>query len=224
MKQLTMVLVGVFLSVGTLYAQDDDLGSGGSLDGGDLLIEITASPFNGDGWGDQLLHFGAFRARYAVTDVLVPRLGVTMDLNNTQSTPDEVLTYGQYEVMPGLEYHLRIDGAFRSYAALDLIFGQRNVSLESSTGSSVDGASEVPTSANYNFSDRGFLRYGVNLGFGAEYHLGSRFYIGTEIGFKLYQDNMVEVMVDGEKFQDSVKDSYAKLNTMNAIRIGFKLL
>jgi len=218
-----MVLSVFLYAVIPLSAQDEYSSSltGGNFDPGDLLVEVTGTPFQ----GSSLMDFGSLRLRYGVTQTLVPRLGISMDLNNTQTTPDVVTNLSKFELRPGLEYHLGINDAFRSYAFVDVILGSRSASRESTTGSSVDGSTQVPTSANYNFSSayRGYFRYGAALGFGADYHFSSRFYIGAEIGFQLYQDKMSEISVDKEKFQDSVTSSYGNMSTQNSIRIGFKL-
>jgi len=223
MKKLLMVLTAILISGSFLYAQDDpdESSAGGTFDPGDLLIEITGTPFS----GSSLLDFGSFRARYAVTDVIVPRLGFGMTVNTTQSTPDVVTNLNEFEVRPGCEYHLRVDGSFRSYAALDVILGGRVASRESTTGSSVSGSTQIPSGTNYGFSDtyRGHFRYGVAVGAGAEYHLSSKFYIGAEIGFQFYNDKKNEVSVDGEVYQGTVINSHASVNTQNTIRIGFKL-
>lgn len=215
-------MVATFMSVGLLHAQDVDEGTqGGSFDPGSLLIEITGTPFE----GSSLLNFGSLRARYGVTDVIVPRLGITMALSTVPRTPDVVVDNSEFELRPGCEYHLTIDGSFRSYASADFIIGSRTVNYESTTGSSVTGASSVPNGNNQFYSEnvRGHFRYGIAFGAGAEYHLSSRFYIGAEIGLEFYNDKKSEILVDGELYQNSVTVGRGGINTRNAIRVGFKL-
>lgn len=220
-----MVFVALLFSGGLLYAQDDQddlLMSGGTLDPGDVLIEITGSPFD----GSTLLSFGSFRARYAVTDRIVPRLGFNMDMDSQQPSPDLVTSTFEYTVAPGCEYHLAIEGSFRTYAALDVIVGQRTSKRESTTESSVSGSTSSAdniTSSSY-IANRGHFKLGVGLGVGADYYFSSRFYIGTEIGFQLVRENKSEIKIDGELYQDAVTNNYGSLNTMNTFKIGFKLL
>lgn len=220
MRKIVMVSIVMLLFGSALQAQDEE-SSGGAIESGDLLIEITGNPFE----GSSLLNFGALRARYAVTDVIVPRIGFTMDLSNQQSTPDEVTNWSEYNLALGCEYHFTSEGGFTSYAAADLLWGQRFASVESTSGTTVDGSTEIPSGSNYDFSDyyRGHIRYGIGLSLGADYHFNSRFYIGTEIGVSLYQDHKDEITVDGSKYQESVTSSYGVVNISNTFRVGFKL-
>lgn len=224
MKKLFLFSVVLLLSISPLIGQDSvekDL-SGYSPAAGDVLIEITGTPFA----GNSLLNFGSFRGRVFVSENLAPRLGLSMNLNNGQSTPDVVTNLSQYTVMPGLEYHLTNEGSFRSYVALDLSIGQRFASLESLSGESVDGSTQVPTVDNFSFSTsrRGYFQLGGGLSVGAEYHFGSRFYIGTEIGFNYLRTMFDDVLVDGQLFQVGTLTNTGSLNTINTFRIGFKLL
>lgn len=221
MRKCVLVSLAILLSWGTLFAQDEDSSGseGGYFDAGDLAFEITGTPFT----GGSLLDFGSFRARYAVTTNIVPRLGINMDLNNTQTTPDAVTNYSTYTLRPGCEYHFSIQDGFRSYAAFDFIVGQGISNYESTTSYSIDGATSVNI-ANGTTSGRGYFMFGIGAGVGAEYHFGSRFYIGTEVGFNLYQQYNDEVTVNGELFQEKTKNSFADINTMNSVRVGFKFL
>lgn len=201
-----------------VYGQDD-FTEIGYMDRGDMVIEMTGTPFD----SESLLSFGSFRARYAATDVVVPRLGLSLDFRNSQTSPDVVINSSTYQIAFGIEYHLRIEGGFRSYVYFDGIFGQRNSSRESTTSPSVDGAISVPSSYFSTVSNRGYLRYGGGIGFGAEYHLTSRFYIGSEIGLQFTSDKNKEVTVDNELVIPSTQTNFGGLNTQNALRIGFKL-
>ncbi|MEQ8471440.1 MAG: hypothetical protein RIC35_09650 [Marinoscillum sp.] len=209
----------VFMVVNLFVYGQDDFKEIGYMDRGDMVIEITGSPFD----SESLLSFGSFRARYAATDVVVPRLGVSVDFRNSQTSPDVVINSNTYQINFGIEYHLRIEGGFRSYFYVDGIFGQRNSSRESTTSPSVDGAINVPSSYFSTVSNRGYLRYGGGMGFGAEYHLTSRFYFGTEIGFQFTSDKNKEVTVDNELVIPSTQTNFGGLNTQNVLRIGFKL-
>lgn len=220
MKKVFMVLIAfVFAGSSALYSQD---GEGTGPEGGDLLIEITGTPFA----GSSLLNFGQFRARYVLNDKLVPRLGVSFDLSNANTTPDLVTNNSTFTVMPGVEYHLTAEGPYRAYAAGSFIIGSRSASRESATGPSVDGSTQVPSGTNYSFStgSRSYFQYGLEIATGAEYHFNSRFYMGVEIGFQFYKNNYKEVMVDGELYQDATSATYGNLTTNNSFRIGFKLL
>ncbi len=224
MRKCVLVSLAILLSWGTLFAQDEDSSSGsegGYFDAGDLAFEITGSPFATT--GGSLLSFGSLRARYAVTTNIVPRLGIEMYLSNTQNTPDAVYNSSSYTLRPGCEYHFAIQDGFRSYAAFDFIVGQRFASSESTTSYSVDGATSVNTSSG-TANGVGYFMFGVGAGVGAEYHFNSRFYIGTEVGFNLFQQYKNEVYVDGELFMDKTKSSYVNMNTMSTLRVGFKFL
>ncbi|MGB3466921.1 MAG: hypothetical protein WBA74_16695 [Cyclobacteriaceae bacterium] len=223
MRKLFLFSIVLLLSAGTLIAQDDvGADSGGGPESGDVLIEITGTPFE----GSSLLNFGAFRTRLFVSDKIVPRLGLTYSVNNTQTSPDVATNFSQYSVMPGVELHLTNEGAFRSYAALDIVIGQRFASLESINGPSVDGSTQIPTVDNQTLrtTSRGYFQIGGNLSLGAEYHFGSRFYIGTEIGFNYVRTMYSDVSVDGELYQEGTSANSGSLNTTNTFRIGFKLL
>lgn len=227
MRKLFLFSIVLLLSVSTLVAQDDVGSPAGSDSGnipeqGDVLIEITGTPFE----GSSLLNFGSFRARFFVSDKIVPRIGFTINASNDQSTPDIVTNLTEYTAMPGVELHLTRESKFRSYAALDVIVGQRFASLESISGASVDGSTQVPNGNNFNFSTarRGFFRIGGNLSVGADYHFSSRFYIGTEIGFSYIRTMYSDVSVDGELYQAGTSGNSGSLNTINTFRIGFKLL
>ena len=208
MRKCVLVLLAFVASWSTLYAQDDESSSGGGgfFDAGDLAFEITGSPFSRDlpnSTDGTFLSFGSFRARYAVTTNIVPRLGINMDLYNNQVSPDVVVNSSMYTLMPGCEYHFRIENGFRSYAALDLLIGQQFASLESTTQSNVNGATSVPSSSSdYYTGDRGYFMFGVGAGVGADYHFSSNFYIGAEIGFRLAQYKWSDIEVDGELFQE----------------------
>lgn len=223
MRKLFLFSIVLLLSAASLIAQDDvGADSGGGPESGDVLIEITGTPFA----GSSLLNFGAFRTRFYVSDKVVPRLGLTYSVSNQQSSPDIATNLSQYSVMPGVELHLTNNGAFRSYAALDVIVGQRFASLESVNGPSVDGSTQIPTVPNQSLSTarRGYFQIGGNLSFGADYHFSSRFYIGTEIGFNYLRTMYSDVSVDGELYQEGTSANSGAVNTINTFRIGFKLL
>lgn len=221
MRRCVLVsLLFLFIGHYSLLAQDLELESeGGYFERGDMTVEITGTPFD----GSSLLNFGSFRARYAVTNSLVPRLGVSIDLSNNQSTPEIVVNSNSYTLRPGLEYHLTNSGGFKSYAALDLIIGQRSASYESSIGSSVEGTTYLPSSPNSSISSKGYFAFGTGLSVGADYHFGSRFYVGTEIGFQWTKYNYVDVLVDGQLFQAGTSSNIVNINAMNSFRVGFKL-
>ncbi len=218
MKKLFFVLLALSLTYASAKAQDVEEGYG--PEPGELLIEITGTPFV----GSSLLNFGMFRARYLVSYVVVPRVGVYMDINNSSSTPDLVTNNSTYMIAPGVEFHLQNEGKFRSFVAVDVMAGMRNTSLRSTTGSSVVGATSRPSSNNQNLSNRGYMQVGANVGFGADYHFNSRFYIGMEVGLQLIRQLNSEITVDGELYQESTISNFGNVNTSNSFRIGFKLL
>lgn len=221
MRKLFMVFM-VFLLAATMAQAQDETETFIGPSSGDLLIEITGTPFE----GSSILNFGSFRARYIIRDTFVPRVSANMSINATQSTPDKVTTLSEYTVAPGLEYHLQRSRGFRSYIAADLIFGQRFASAESTTGQAIDGSTQVPSGNNYSFSEslRGHTQYGGQLAFGADYHFSSRIYIGVEIGFQFVHSKKNEVKVDGQMYQAETVYNYGSINTNNSFRVGFKLL
>ncbi|MGM0581153.1 MAG: hypothetical protein ACQETL_10765 [Bacteroidota bacterium] len=222
MRKQLMLLTALLLLSCPIFAQDEsaeESSSGGMAGTGDLLFEVTGTPFN----GSSLLNFSEFRGRYFLAEVMAIRIGMTMDLNNNQPRPDLVYNESYYGIMPGFEYHLDNDGSFRSYAAADLMFGQRIASSKSSTGPTTIGA----TAYDYNndiVSGRGYLEFGGRLSVGAEYHFNSRFYIGGEIGFQYAYRMNDEVFVNGESVQKSTVSNVGFLTTANSIKIGFRFL
>ncbi len=225
MLKKSILLLTVFLTGNFLYAQDDPFAMDPIIgsQSGNMMFEITATPFE----GSSLLDFGSMRIRAAVSDLLVPRLGINMHFNSEQETPDYVSNWTEYEVRPGLEFHLTRESSFRSYTSLDFIIGQRHASIDSksSTSPSVSGSIQVPTRANMHFSDsqRGHFRLGFGLGFGADYYFNAKFYVGAEIGLEFYNDTMSEVSVDGELFQEELTIRRGGVNTQNALKVGFIL-
>jgi hypothetical protein len=224
MRKQLMLLSALLLLSCPIFAQDESSeeegSSGGMAGAGDLLFEVTGTPFD----GSSLLNFSEFRARYFITEEMAVRLGMEMNLNNNQQTPDVVINDSYYGLMPGFEYHFVNDGSFRSYAAADLMFGQRIASLKSSTGPTVMGATTVPNNPNSFVGGRGYTQFGGRISIGAEYFFGERFYVGGEIGFQYIYRNDNEVFVDGESFQAPTTSSFGFLNTTNAIKIGFRFL
>ena len=224
MRKQLMLLTALLLLSWPILAQDESSGessSGGMAGAGDLLFEVTGTPF---GTGGSLLNFSEFRARYFITEDMAVRLGMAMNLNNNQQTPDVVINDSEYSLMPGFEYHFVNDGSFRSYAAADLMIGQRIASRKSSTGPTVLGASTLPNNPNSFIGGRAYTQFGGRISIGAEYFFGERFYIGGEVGFQYVRRNNKEVFVDGESFQDATSRSFGYLNTSNAIKIGFRFL
>lgn len=220
MRKLSLVLLVYLLSQTDLMAQGDTGDQASGPEAGDVLIEITGNPFE----GNSLLNFGQFRARYFLNETIVPRLGFYMDLNNAQNTPDLVTNNSTYSFMPGAEYHFQTEGAFRSYAALDAIVGWNTRNRESTTGSTVEGSLTVPTQQNQSLT-RGYFEVGAQLSAGADYHFSkSRFYVGAEIGFQLTRRTHSEVLVDGNMYQQSTVSSFGDVNIGNSFRVGFKLL
>ncbi len=225
----------VFLA-SIIYAQDIELEEESlNLEPGELLFEITSSPFGRDGFNynesshTTLLNFGQFRARYVLTDQLVPRLGIWFSVDDNKSglsSPDEVITVTDMMFTPGMEYHFLNQNGFTSYAALDVLISSRSISLESSTDSDVTGLAFVPSSDNVSagLNSRGYFGIGAYGAVGADYHFSSRFYIGTEIGFQFMTGNTQDVEVDGTVIQEGFTFFDAGVNTMNSFRIGFKLL
>lgn len=203
-------------------------------DAGEVLIEITTSPFNRDGSGGALLNFGQLRGRYFLSDVLVPRLGFSYSVDdnneiNFNLSPVTTTTVSQFTIMPGIEYHLINEGGsggFTSYAAVDLIFESRSAQAESSIGSSVEGATFAPSSptSGVPFDARGYSGFGFNLAVGGEYYFSSKFYAGAEIGFRWITGSTADIEVDGELVQEGTDFSEGGMNTTNVLRIGFKLL
>jgi hypothetical protein len=215
-----MFFTAFLLASTTIFAQDEGEGSSGGAGSGDVLIEFTGTPFN---TGGSILNFTEFRGRYFLSDIMVPRLGIWMSLENNTSTPDVVIHDSEYRFAPGFEYHLTADGAFRTYAAGDILLRQRILSRKSTTGPTVLGSTTVPSQTNQSIT-KGYFDIGLRLGAGAEYHFGSRFYFGVEVGFELINRTNSEVFVDGELYQDKTKGNFANVNVANSFRFGFKLL
>lgn len=226
MRKQLMLLSALLLLSCPIFAQDESSeeegSSGGMAGAGDLLFEVTGTPFT----GGSLLDFSEFRARYFITEEMAVRLGMSMDLNNNQQTPDVVINDSEWGLMPGFEYHFVNEGSFRSYAAADLMIGQRITSRKSSTGPTVLGASFNPAFYNPtdNLPNRGYTQFGGRISIGAEYFFGERFYVGGEVGFQYIRRNNKEVFVDGESFQDATSTSFGYLNTSNVLKIGFRFL
>ena len=219
----------VFLT-SVVLAQDVELpeDEGTALESGNLLIEITSSPFGRDGNAD-LLNFGQFRARYALNEQIVPRLGIWFSVDDNfsgLSTPDEVVTVTEMMFTPGVEYHFVNENGFTSYAALDVIVSSRSILLESATDSDVSGIGITPSDDNPSSSinNRGYFGLGGYAAAGAEYHFASGFYIGAEIGFYAMSGTTEDVEVDGVLFQEGFKFFDAGVRKANSFRIGFKLL
>jgi hypothetical protein len=191
MKKLVMLFAGILLMSGPIYAQDEssDEGSSGGVGSGDVLIELTGTPFD----------------------------------NNTTTTPDVVINDSEYRIMPGFEYHLTNEGAFRTYAAADVVLRNRILSRKSTSGPTVLGSTNVPSINNQNLN-KGYFDVGLRLGAGAEYHFGSRFYFGVEVGFELINRTNSEVNVDGDLYQAKTTSNFANVNVANSFRFGFKLL
>lgn len=236
MKKLLMVSLMAFLTSFT-FSQDVDLPDEGVyLESGDLLIEITSSPFGRDmtnnyseSYGLNLLNFGQMRARYALTDAIVPRLGIWFSIDDNKtglSSPDDVITITEMMFSPGAEYHFINENGFTSYAALDVLISSRSILLESATDSDVSGLDRVPSSDNPSngLDSRGYFGLGAYGAVGADYHFSSRFYIGAEIGLQFMTGTTQDVEVDGTLVQAGFKFFDAGVNTMNSFRIGFKLL
>lgn len=224
MRKQLMLLSALLLLSCPIFAQDESSeeegSSGGMAGAGDLLFEVTGTPFE----GSSLLNFSEFRARYFITEEMAVRLGMDMDLNNNQQTPDVVINDSEWGLMPGFEYHFINEGSFRSYAAADLMIGQRIASRKSSTGPTVLGAASLPNNPSSFISSRGYTQFGGRVSIGAEYFFGERFYIGGEVGFQYVRRNNKEVFVDGESFQAPTSSSFGYLNTTNVLKIGFRFL
>ena len=236
MKKLFTVSVMALLASFT-FAQELDLPEDeGGLESGDLLIEITSSPFGRDitnnyseSYGLNLLNFGQMRARFALTDQIVPRLGIWFSLDDNKSglsSPDDVITITEMMFSPGVEYHFINENGFTSYAALDVLVSSRSILFESATDSDVSGLDRVPNTDNPSdgLDSRGYFGLGAYGAVGADYHFSSRFYIGTEIGLQFMTGTTQDVEVDGTLVQAGFKFFDAGVNTMNSFRIGFKLL
>lgn len=203
MKKLLMVSLMAFLT-SAVFAQDVDLPEEGVfLESGDLLIEITSSPFSRDGnTSNKLLNFGQFRARYVLTEQLVPRLGIWFSVDDNASgniNPSGVLTITDMMFTPGLEYHFVNDNGFTSYAALDILISRRSIERENTNGPNIVGTTVTPSSSDFSTSlaNRGYFGIGAYGAAGAEYHFSSRFYIGAEIGFQFMTGTTQDVEVDG---------------------------
>jgi len=239
MKKLSLISLMIVLT-SIAFAQDDS--GGASPSSGELLIEITSSPFGRDGSGvllsensqssgTTLLNFGQFRARYFLNEQLVPRLGIWFAIDDNQdglSTPDVTETVSQFMFTPGIEYHFINESGFTSYAALDVLIMSRSAERLSLTDSDVTGAIVNPSSisspnANINFNNRGFFGVGAMGAVGADYHFSSRFYMGAEIGFYFVTGTTSDVEIDGTLYQEGIKFFDAGVETRNSFRIGFKL-
>ncbi|MCV9386055.1 hypothetical protein [Reichenbachiella ulvae] len=225
MKNRFMVLLVCFLLTYVSSAQDLDLSteSTSGVSSGNLLVELSGSPFT----GSSLLDFGEFRLKYVVADNIAVRLGMYMDLNNNQLRPDYVSDYTTYRVTPGVEYQISNNGGFRSYVALDAIVGQKFANVKTTTGSSVTGTTQMPNGNSlqtFSQSNRGYFEVGAALSVGADYHFGSRFYVGMEAGFMLNMTMYDEITLDGETYQDAVTYKGGDLLIRNAVRFGFLLL
>jgi len=235
MRKFLMISLMVVLTSYAL-AQDIDLPEEGEyLESGELFIEITSSPFGRDGVNYfessniTLLNFGQFRARYALSESIVLRLGAWYAVDDNQSrisTPDVIQTVTEFSVTPGIEYHFLNENGFTSYVALDLMVSRRTMERESSTSESVSGALTVPLSGNqsYGFNNRGYLGYGAMIAFGADYHFSSRFYVGAEIGFYGMLGTTADIEIDGALYQEGISFFQSGMVTSNSFRLGFKLL
>ncbi|SNT25380.1 hypothetical protein SAMN05421640_2971 [Ekhidna lutea] len=237
MKKLLLVSLMIFLT-SIVYAQDDSGGT--SPTSGELLIEITSSPFGRDGntysssSNNTLLNFGQFRARYFLDETLVPRLGIWFSIDDNRdgmTTPDATETISQFMFTPGIEYHFTNEGGFTSYAALDVILSGRSVKRISETDSDISGAlpsgdvsSITDPNQSFSFQNRGYFGIGAMGAVGADYHFSSRFYMGAEIGFYFITGKSSDVEIDGALYQEGIKFFESGVKTSNSFRIGFKLL
>lgn len=238
MKKLLLVSLMVLLT-SVAFSQDD---SGGTTpSSGELLIEITSSPFGRDvdnyssGNSSTLLSFGQFRARYVLNETLVPRLGISFSIDDNKSgisSPDVTNTVSQFMFAPGMEYHFVNQGGFTSYAAADIIITGRFAETINATGLDVTGAiidpDDLPIFLSdpnnaIDLNDRGFFGLGLHGAVGADYHFSSRFYVGAEMGFFFITSKSSDVEVDGVVFQEGIKFFDAGIRTSNSFRIGFKL-
>lgn len=197
--------------------------SGVPIESGNVVVEVTGTPFDA---GSSLLSFGQMRVKYALSEALAIRIGLGIDMANEPSTPDVVTTDFTYEVMPGVEYAFYNEGKIRTYAALEAHFGSRTAQVDDLNGTSVDGSLQIPSGNNFAFSSayRGYMEFGAGLYAGAECFVTPRFYIGTEIGFKYIQRINSEVTVDGVFYQDQTTSTFIFVDTMNTLKIGFRLL
>ncbi len=221
MKKPFILFLALMLSLSSgVYAQDE--GGGGSLEGGNLFIEVTGDPFS----GTSLMNFGNFRAKLALSESAVVRLGFMFDVNNRQPRPDYTTNFMMYEFTPGFEYHINNEGSFSTFIVADAIVGLQSASYESSDGFSVDGSTQYPSGPDYNFSEgsRGYLKLGGYIGFGANYFVGEKFYIGSEIGFEFTSTMFSDVEVDGLLFQEGTTTNTGFINGTNIFKVGFKLL
>ena len=226
MRKQLMFFAALLLASFPIFAQDDasssgeSSGSAGGAGSGDFILEVTGTPF----LGSSLLNFSEFRARYFLNDNMAVRLGMNMDLNNYQNTPSVVVNFSSYDIMPGFEYHLVNEEGFRTYAAADVLIGQRITSVLSSTGQSATGTTNIPSSPTANIGNRSYFQVGTRLSVGVEYYFGKRFYIGGEVGFQYLYRNNSDVFVDGELFQAGTTDNIGFFTTANSFKIGFKFL
>ena len=235
MKKLFLVSLMAFLTSVTM-AQDVELPEEGAyLESGNLLIEITSSPFGRDDAysSNALLNFGQFRARYALTEQLVPRLGLWFYVDDNQSgisTPDVTETITEFMVAPGIEYHFINENGFTSYAAFDVLVSRRTMEMQATNDFDVAGVIDNVSPASwgenraFDFDERGFFGIGAQIAAGADYHFSSRFYIGAEIGFYAMSGKSSDVEVDGALYQQGISFFQAGVMTSNSFRIGFKLL
>jgi len=215
MRKILLLTIGFFSLVIPLHAQlsQIQISNVEKMEDG-FTVELTASPFNPS---YSLLAPGYIRVRKILSESAAFRLGLWGNVSDNQIAPESVENTWLVSIRPGYEFHFEGGEKVTPYVGADLVFDMKNSQFESSTNPSLTGALDV------NGRERSYWQAGLQLVSGFDYHLGTHFYMGMEVGFQYAYRQNAEILQDGVLLQGKTTSNHFNTVFSNSIRVGFKL-
>lgn len=207
MKFIYTLLMGILLFAASVYSQPE---------GKTASVELTMSPFE-ESEAFMLPYY--LKGRYFVSG-FAARLGVGTNMLFSSDQGDDassVKNLAQFEIRPGVEYHIGATNNAVPYVGVDFVYALQNRNLISEVGAPISGA--------WDLSDfegtRGYHALGFNLVAGGDYFIkGGSLYVGTEIGFEFLSLSYKEVKWNEQVIAEKTKLNQFKPVFTSSIRIG----
>lgn len=207
MRIFYTVLTAFLLFSGSLYSQSE---------GRTASVEMTMSPFEES---EAFMTPYYFKGRYFISG-FAARLGLGTNMMFSSDQNDDagsVKNLAQFEIRPGVEYHIAASAQAIPYVGIDFVYALQNRNLNTEVGAPIDGA--------WDLSDfegtRGYYALGFNIVAGGDYYIkGGNFYVGTEIGFEFLSISYKEVTWNEQVVAEKTKRNQFKPVLNSTIRVG----
>lgn len=224
MKKLFLSLVAVMALTVAVQAQDD-------IKAGSVSLEVQFLPAN-----NVPIQLDYLRARYFLSENMAVRVGFLLnryaesDENTNTATPPvtEIESYSHltFGFFPGIEMHFPVGERLSPYVGAEIGFMSKSSSSEIQNVNNVSGVNISSSGIWVDGTNQAYSSFGLNLVTGMDFYIYQGLYMGVELGLGFesfgFKDFSITSGATTVTTTSNAKQSSLGLNTVNAIRLGWK--